>query len=330
MTALLARPRRNRRTAAIRRLVEETHLHPSDLVMPFFVVEGENQKEPIASMPGVYRFSLDHLLEEAFKLHQQGLQAIALFPVIEPRLKDFHGSMALDENGLIPRALSLLKKEIPSLCLITDVALDPFTSHGHDGLIDHEGDVINDTTVEILGKMAAVLGFAGADIVAPSDMMDGRIKAIREKLDQEGLSHVGICSYTTKYASTLYAPFREALGSTLKKGDKKTYQMNPANRREAVREALLDVAEGADMLLIKPALFYLDIVAAIKEQTHLPVSAFHVSGEYAMVMSAHEKGWLSAPHVFFEALLSIKRAGADFIFSYATPLVLPLLERGLF
>jgi porphobilinogen synthase len=293
--------------------------------MPFFVVEGENQKQPIASMPGVFRLSLDLLLQEAANLHEQGVQAIALFPVIEPLLKDAHGSYALDENGLIPRALSLLKKEIPSLCLITDVALDPFTTHGHDGLIDEAGDVVNDITVAILGKMAAVLGASGADIVAPSDMMDGRIGALRQTLDQQNLSHVGICSYTSKYASSLYAPFREALGSTLKKGDKKTYQMNPANRREAVREALLDVAEGADMLLIKPALFYLDILAAVKEQIHLPLSAFHVSGEYAMVMSAHEKGWLSAPQVFFEALLSIKRAGADFIFSYATPLVLPLL-----
>jgi porphobilinogen synthase len=326
MTLLLSRPRRNRRTAAIRRLVEETHLRPADFVMPFFLVEGTNQKQPIASMPGVFRLSLDLLIQEAEMFHRQGIPAVALFPVVEQALKDPQGSLALDENGPIPKALAVLKKEIPSLCLMTDIALDPFTSHGHDGVIDDEGDVMNDPTVEILGQMSCLLGAAGADIVAPSDMMDGRIGAIRKRLDGSGLDHVGICSYTTKYASSLYAPFREALGSGLKKGDKKTYQMNPANSREAVREALADVEEGADMLMVKPALFYLDILSILKTKTQLPLAAYHVSGEYAMVMSAHERGWLNAPQVFFEALLSIKRAGADFIFSYAVPQVLPLLH----
>ncbi len=323
---LLIRPRRNRRTSAIRRLVEETVLHPADFVMPFFLIEGENQRQSIGSMPGVFRLSLDLLLKEAEKFHRQGIPAIALFPVIDQGLKDPMGSLALQEEGLIPHALQVLKKEIPSLCLVTDVALDPFTTHGHDGIIDSHGDVINDATVKILCQMACLLGAAGADIVAPSDMMDGRIGAIRGQLDLAGLDQVGICSYTAKYASSLYSPFREAVGSGLKSGDKKTYQMNPANSREAVRQALLDAEEGADMLMVKPALFYLDILTKIKEEVNLPLCAYHVSGEYAMVMSAHQQGWLNAPQVFYEALMSIKRAGADFIFSYAVPQILPFLE----
>jgi porphobilinogen synthase len=222
--------------------------------------------------------------------------------------------------------LKLLKREIPSLCLITDVALDPFTSHGHDGVVDARGYVVNDETVEILCRMAILLGAAGADIIAPSDMMDGRIGAIRRELDKKDLHEVGILSYTAKYASSLYGPFRDTLGSTLKFGDKKSYQMNPANSREAVRQALIDCNEGADMLMVKPALFYLDIIARLKEAVHLPLCAYHVSGEYAMVMAAHHHGMLDAPKVFHEALLSIKRAGADFIFSYAVPQILPFLQ----
>jgi porphobilinogen synthase len=316
------RPRRNRRTVAIRKLVEETVLRPADFVMPFFVIEGENKKEEIKSLPGIYRLTLDHVLREAEKYHRLGIPAIALFPVTTR--KDEMGSEALNENGLTPRALEVLKREIPSLCLITDIALDPFTSHGHDGVIDQDGYVLNDETVDILCKMSVMLGAAGADIVAPSDMMDGRIGAIRKHLDAHALQDVGILSYAAKYASALYSPFREALGSGLKSGDKKTYQMNPANSREAVREALLDAEEGADMLMVKPALFYLDIITKIKSEVHLPICAYHVSGEYAMVMAARE--WLDAPKVFHEGLLSIKRAGADFIFSYAIPQVLPFLE----
>lgn len=321
---IIHRTRRNRKTAAIRKLVEETSLRPADFVMPFFVIEGENRREEIKSLPGVYRLSIDLVLKEAEKYHKLGVPAIALFPVTEPAKKDAMGSEALNENGLTPRALEALKTEIPSLCLITDIALDPFTSHGHDGVVDSDGDVLNDATVDILCKMSTLLGAAGADIVAPSDMMDGRIGAIRRALDSSKMEDVGILSYSAKYASALYSPFRDALGSSLKFGDKKTYQMNPANSREAVREALIDVEEGADMLMVKPALFYLDIIGKIKEATHLPICAYHVSGEYAMVMAA--SGWLDAPKVFHEALLSIKRAGADFIFSYAIPQVLPFLE----
>lgn len=323
---LLTRPRRNRKTPAIRRLIEETVLHPSDFVVPFFLIEGENRKEEIKSLPGIFRLTLDHILREAEKLHRQGIPSIALFPVIASEHKDETGTAALHENGLIPRALRILKQEIPSLCLITDIALDPFTSHGHDGVVDENGYVANDATVEILVQMACLFGQAGADIVAPSDMMDGRIGAIRRYLDLKGLQEISILSYTAKYASSLYGPFRDAVGSTLKFGDKKTYQMNPANSREALRQALLDAEEGADMLMVKPALFYLDIIAKIKEQVHLPLCAYHVSGEYAMVMAAHAQGWLDAPKVFHEALLSIKRAGADFIFSYAFPQILPFLD----
>jgi porphobilinogen synthase len=323
---LLERPRRNRKSSAIRHLVEENVLRAADLVMPFFVIEGENKQEEIKSLPGVFRLSLDHVLREAEKLHAQGIPAIALFPVIDSKHKDEKGTAALHEDGLVPRILQTIKREIPSLCLITDIALDPFTSHGHDGLVDERGYVINDPTVEILTQMACLFGAAGADIVAPSDMMDGRIGAIRRQLDLNGQHEVAILSYTAKYASALYSPFREAVGSTLKFGDKKTYQMNPANSREAVRQALLDAQQGADMLMVKPALFYLDIIAKLKEQVHLPICAYHVSGEYAMVMAAAANGWIDAPKVFHEALLGMKRAGADFIFSYAVPKILPFLE----
>jgi porphobilinogen synthase len=323
---LLARPRRNRKSSAIRHLVEENVLRAADLVMPFFVIEGENKQEEIKSLPGVFRLSLDLILKEAEKLHRQGIPSIALFPVIDSKYKDEQGTAALHEDGLIVRVLQTLKQEIPSLCLITDIALDPFTSHGYDGVIDQRGYVMNDATVEILCQMACLFGTAGADIVAPSDMMDGRIGAIRRQLDIEGQQEVGILSYTAKYASTLYSPFREAVGSTLKFGDKKTYQMNPANTREAIRQAVLDAEQGADILMVKPALYYLDIIAKIKEKVHLPLCAYHVSGEYAMVMAAHANGWLDGPEVLHEALLSIKRAGADFIFSYAVPKILPFLE----
>ncbi len=322
---LLIRPRRNRRTPAIRQLVEETALRPADFVVPFFVIEGENTREEIPSLPGISRLSIDQIVHEAEALHRKGILSIALFPVITPSLKDEKGSYALNEKGLIPRALQKLKQEIPPLCLITDIALDPFTSHGHDGVVDPSGYVLNESTIAILTEMACLLASAGADIVAPSDMMDGRIAAIRKKLDLQGFHDTGILSYSAKYASSLYSPFRDALRSTLQFGDKKTYQMNPANSREAVREALLDVQEGADMLMVKPALFYLDIISKIKETCHLPLCAYHVSGEYAMVMAAHLRGWLDAPKVFHEALLSIKRAGADFIISYAIPQILPLL-----
>lgn len=317
MIFALARPRRNRRTAAIRALVRENHLLPSDLVAPFFLRHGKKEREPIPSLPGIYRLSLDQILKEAEELHRRGIGAIALFPVIEPSLKDPEGAEALSWEGLIPEAIRTLKSELPNLCLITDIALDPYTSHGHDGLLNEAGDVANDTTVDILAKMALLHAQCGVDLIAPSDMMDARVGAIRRTLDTQGYTEVGIIAYSAKYASSLYAPFREALGSSLAHGDKKSYQMDPANRREALREALLDEQEGADILMVKPALFYLDILADLRRATPLPLAAFHVSGEYAMVMAAEERGMLNADEVFCEALLSIKRAGADLIFSYA-------------
>lgn len=322
---LLKRPRRNRRTPSLRSLVAETVLLPSDLVVPFFVLPGENQKQPILSMPGISRLSIDYILAEAETLHAKGIPALALFPVIGSALKDLSASEALNPDGVIPQAVRRIKKEIPSLSVITDIALDPFTSHGHDGLLGASGAVLNDETVDMLARMALLHAESGADLVAPSDMMDGRVGAIRRHLDAHAFHETGILSYTAKYASALYAPFRDALGSALKQGDKKTYQMNPANTREALLEAALDEEEGADMLLVKPALYYLDIIAKFRAHSTLPICAFHVSGEYAMVMAAHERGFLDAQKVFYEALLSIKRAGADFIISYATPQVLDLL-----
>lgn len=316
------RPRRNRRTPAIRSLVEETLLRPSDLVMPFFVLPGEGQKQEIAGMPGIFKLSLDFVLKEAERLHRKGIPAICLFPAMESDHKDAVGTAALRENSTICSSLQKLKKELPSLCLISDIALDPYTSHGHDGLVGPDGTVLNDPTIEILAQMALLHAQAGADFVAPSDMMDGRVAAIRKKLDGHDLSQVGIISYTAKYVSSLYKPFRGALGSTPAFGDKKGYQLNPANVREALLEASLDEDEGADVLMVKPALFYLDIIAKMRAQTHLPICAYHVSGEYAMVMAAHEKGYVDAPKTFFESLTCIKRAGADFIFTYAAPMML--------
>ncbi len=322
---MLKRPRRNRKSVSIRSLVEETKLRLADLAAPFFVIEGENCREPISSLPGIDRLSIDLLLEEVKALYKQGIHAIALFPSISAHLKDENASLALDPLGLVPRAIRAIKKELPGICMISDIALDPFTSHGHDGVIVDE-DVHNDKTIEILEKMAIVHAESGADFVAPSDMMDGRIGAIRKALDARGFSNTGILSYCAKYASSLYAPFREAVGSSLRFGDKKTYQMNPANVREAMREAMLDQEEGADILMVKPALLYLDVIRAMREQTTLPICAYHVSGEYAMVMAAAERGFLDADRVFYESLLSIKRAGADFIITYAAKRLAPLLS----
>lgn len=322
---LTIRPRRNRRSDAIRRMIEETTLRADDLVAPFFLIAGASRKEEIPSLPGIYRMTIDHVIKEASHLHAKGIPSIALFPVIEPSAKDIQGSRALDPNGIIPNALRRIKKEIPSLCLITDIALDPYTSHGHDGIVNARGDVLNDPTVKLLCQMANLAAEAGADLVAPSDMMDGRVGAIRTTLDESSFEEVGILSYTAKYASSLYAPFRDIVGSKLQFGDKKTYQINPANAREALRQAVLDVEQGADMVMVKPALFYLDIISQLRSKVHVPICAYHVSGEYAMVMAAHKAGWLDAPSVFFESMLSIKRAGADFIFTYATHHLLSLL-----
>jgi porphobilinogen synthase len=310
--------RRNRKSEAIRKMVQETHLKASDLVAPIFIIQGEKKKEPIESMPGVERLSIDLALKEAKELHAQGIQAIALFPVIEPLLKNKEASEAENEQGLLSRAIREIKFALPSLCVIADVALDPFTDHGHDGLVDEKGQILNDPTIEKLIQMSLMQAKAGVDFVAPSDMMDGRVGAIRAALDEEGFQDVGILAYSAKYASALYSPFREALNVKLQFGDKKTYQMDPANWKEALLEAALDEAEGADILMVKPATLYLDVIARLREATQRPIAAYHVSGEYAMVMAAHNAGHLNADKVFYETLLSIKRAGADLIFSYAT------------
>lgn len=314
---LTKRPRRNRKTPAIRSLVQETRLHPNNFVAPLFVIDGYNHKQEINSMPGVYRLSIDLILKEAEKLCRQGVMAVDLFPVIPIENKDATGSESLNENGLFCRVIRALKQEIPEMCVMADVALDPFTDHGHDGLVDASGQILNDETLQALLNMSLLLADAGADIIAPSDMMDGRVRYLREGLDSQSFSDVGILAYAAKYASSFYGPFRDALNSKPKFGDKKTYQMNPANAREALLESNLDEQEGADMLLIKPALPYLDILAKLRLHTNLPIGAYHVSGEYAMVMAAGFNGWIDTDKVMMESLLSIKRAGADFILTYA-------------
>ena len=324
MTTLPIRLRRNRKSEGVRKLVQETRLHPNHLVAPLFVIEGKRRRVPIQSMPGVERLSIDLAIREAMELHQKGVQAVALFPIIDPSLKSVGAEEAWNPDGILARAVREMKKEMPSLCVMADVALDPFTTHGHDGLVSEKGEILNDSTIECLVQMALMQAEAGVDFVAPSDMMDGRVRCIREALDREGHSNVGILAYSAKYASALYGPFRDALNVRLHFGDKKTYQMDPANSREALLEALLDEQEGADMLMIKPATFYLDIISKLREQTKRPIAAYHVSGEYAMVMAAHQAGWLDAKKVFYEALLSIKRAGADLIFTYAAKQILEM------
>ena len=320
------RLRRNRKSEALRKMVQETSLSASDLVVPIFIVEGEKRREPIPSMPGIERISIDLMVQEASDLHERGIQSIALFPVIARELRSDTAEEAWNPEGLLARAIRQVKREVPGLCIMADVALDPFTSHGHDGLANEKGDILNDETIECLIRMSLMQAEAGIDFVAPSDMMDGRIGEIRKGLDRAGYETVGILAYSAKYATSLYGPFRDALQVKLAFGDKRTYQMDPANAREALLEAQLDEEEGADILMVKPALFYLDVIAKLRERTHRPIAAYHVSGEYSMVMAAHQNGWLDAEKVFCEALLSIKRAGADLIFTYAAKIVLRSLE----
>ncbi len=323
---MLRRPRRNRKSPAIRSLIQETRLTPENFVAPFLITEGSGINEPICGIDDIAKKSVDIILKDIEYLHSESVQAIALFPCIHPEQKDEQGSNALDEDGLVPRAIRQIKAEFPSLCVFADVALDPYTTHGHDGLIDENGCVINDASVRVLAQQALVLAAAGVDVVAPSDMMDGRVGAIRGMLDQNQFTDVSICAYTAKYTSAFYGPYRDALGSHPQIGDKKTYQLNPANRREALIETQLDLGEGADMLLVKPALSYLDVIAAMRGSAPVPICAFHVTGEYAMIMAAANSGILDADAALYEVTLSIKRAGADIVFTYGAKRLIEILK----
>mgnify|MGYP000952780137 CR=1 FL=1 len=324
-----SRPRRLRRDAYSRNLVRESLLTPSDLILPVFVHEGVDLVTPVTSMPGVARQSLDHLLRTAEQCVALGIPVMALFPVIDASLKTPDGQEALNPAGLVPRVVRALKSRFPELGVMTDVALDPFTSHGQDGVIDETGYILNDRTVEILCKQALTQADAGVDIVAPSDMMDGRIGAIRQALEGAGHIHTRIMAYSAKYASSFYGPFRDAVGSAanLGKADKKTYQMDPGNSDEALREVALDIAEGADMVMVKPGMPYLDIVRRVKDEFRVPTFAYQVSGEYAMLKAAAANGWLDHDAVMMESLLAFKRAGADGILSYFALDAARLLQR---
>lgn len=311
-----ARPRRNRRTEAIRSLVREHQLLVSDFVLPVFLCEGENRREPIASMPDVYRYSVDLLPGFCREAYGLGIPAVALFPAIAESKKDKLATESTNRDGLLMSAVRALKAAVPELCVITDVAMDPYSSDGHDGYVNEKGEIDNDHTLDILAAMSVAQAQAGADIVAPSDMMDGRVSVIREALDENGFTNVGILSYAAKYASSFYGPFRDALSSAPKSGDKKTYQMDPANVREALREVEMDIDEGCDIVMVKPGLPYLDIVRAVREFSSVPVSVYNVSGEYAMLRAASERGWIDYRKAVLETLLSFKRAGADMIFTY--------------
>ncbi|MGF6527279.1 porphobilinogen synthase [Variovorax sp. PvP013] len=312
------RPRRLRRDAFTRNLVREHALTAHDLIYPVFVQEGERRRDAIASMPGVERLSLDTLLPVAEECVALGIPVMALFPVIDPDLKTPNGDEAFNPDGLIPRVVAALKQRFPELGVLTDVALDPYTSHGQDGLLDDDGYVINDATVEVLARQALAQAAAGVDIVAPSDMMDGRIGAIRDALEANGDIHTRIMAYSAKYASAFYGPFRDAVGSAgnLGKSNKKVYQMDPGNTDEALREVAIDIAEGADMVMVKPGMPYLDIVRRVKEAFRVPTFAYQVSGEYAMLTAAAQNGWLDREAVMMESLLAFKRAGADGVLTY--------------
>lgn len=318
---LTKRPRRIRSSAGIRELVQETRVIAADLIMPLFVAADDGAPVPIESMPGQFRLSMADLIKECIELHRLGVRGVALFPVTPDERKDPLGSESMNPDGLGPRALRAVKEAVPELLLFADIALDPFTSHGHDGILNADGsDVLNDPTVETLAKMAVVHAQAGADFVAPSDMMDGRVGAIRTALDAAELSGTGILAYSAKFASAYYGPFREAVGSAKAAGttglDKRSYQMNPANRREAIKDALLDEEEGADMLMVKPGGPYLDIIRELRNATRLPIAAYQVSGEYAQIHAAAKAGWLDFVKTRDESLLAIKRAGADVILTY--------------
>lgn len=321
---MLIRPRRNRKSAVIRDMVQENHLRAENLIFPLFIVDGENQKSEVKSMPGIFRYSVDNLLREVESCLQLGLHSFDLFPNIEEAQKDKYATASYQKGNLYLRAIEAVKRNFPEACVVTDVAMDPYSSDGHDGIVEN-GEILNDETLEVLGKMALAHAEAGADIIAPSDMMDGRIAYIREVLDSNGFKHVSLMSYTAKYASGFYGPFRDALNSAPKMGDKKTYQMNPANSREALIEAQLDAEEGADFLMVKPGLPYLDIVKLLHDNFDLPIAVYNVSGEYAMLKAAIQNGWLDAERATMETLLSFRRAGASAILTYHAKEV---LEKG--
>ncbi len=325
----MGRPRRLRRDAFTRNLVRENAVSTNDLIYPVFVVDGKQQRQAVLSMPGVERLSLDLLLPVAEECVRLGIPVMALFPVIDPALKTPDGREALNPDGLIPRVVQALKKEFPDLGVMTDVALDPFTSHGQDGLPDADGYILNDETVALLVKQALTQAGAGVDIVAPSDMMDGRIGAIRQALEANHFIHTRIMAYSAKYASAFYGPFRDAVGSAanLGKGNKKVYQMDPGNSDEALREVAMDIAEGADMVMVKPGMPYLDIVRRVKDEFKIPTFAYQVSGEYAMLKAAAINGWLDHDAVMLESLLAFKRAGADGVLTYFARDAARLLQK---
>lgn len=314
-----------RQSLAIRSLVTETSLSPDDFIVPLFIVEGKNSKEEISSMPGYFRLGIDEAVKEVKELWGMGLKSVLLFVKCTDALKDNKGTEALNTNGLMQRSIRAIKEAVPEMLVMTDVALDPYSSYGHDGIVE-KGEIVNDATVDVLAKMSVSHAEAGADFVAPSDMMDGRVGAIRNALEENNFTKTGIMSYSAKYASCFYGPFRDALDSAPGFGDKKSYQMNYANRIEAIKETLMDVEEGADIVMVKPALAYLDIIREVKNAVHVPVSAYNISGEYAMIKAAAKMGWLDEDKAILETLTSIKRAGADLIATYFAKQAVKLIK----
>ncbi|MVM40095.1 porphobilinogen synthase [Spirosoma sp. HMF3257] len=312
---IIRRPRRNRQSAVIRDMVQETRLSVTDFILPVFIMEGQNVRSEVASMPGIYRLSLDLLLDEIQECVDLGVKTFDLFPNLPESKKDKYATESYNPDGLYLQAVRAIKDRFPEVMVMTDVAMDPYSSDGHDGIVE-DGKILNDPTLEVLGKMALAQAQAGANIIGPSDMMDGRVGYLRQVLDEGGFHEVAIMSYAAKYASAFYGPFRDALDSAPKFGDKKTYQMNPANSREALIEAQLDFEEGADFLMVKPALAYLDIIKLLNDNFHLPIAAYNVSGEYAMIKAAAQNGWLDGERAMMESLMAIKRAGANVILTY--------------
>ncbi len=313
---LTSRPRRNRVSESIRSMVRENLVQTTDLAMPLFIIDGKARRQEVKSMPGIFRLSTDLIVEECRNLYQLGIPAVVLFPALDNSLKDPVATESYNDNGLYQKTLTAIKDTIPEITIVTDVALDPYSSDGHDGVVNGRGEIVNDETLPILAKMAVSQAKAGADIIAPSDMMDGRVGCIRQALDDAGFTAVGILAYSAKYASAYYGPFRDALDSAPKHGDKKTYQMDPANVNEAIREILLDIEEGADMVMVKPGLPYLDVLRAVSEVSTVPTAVYNVSGEYAMLKAASLKGWIDYKKAVLEAMLAFKRAGASMILTY--------------